>query len=120
MEQSTKLTLPTPGVPPLLSGFVCAFHSAAVWFKLSFELECEKIENKQNEAGIGLFFKKNYLHQFEAERRLQNPHHDGKMKPSVFCDTNQRDSVFRIRQSRFTKISTVIHVLEKSANDFTV
>ena len=66
------LTIMQLGVPPQLSGFVCAYHPAAPGLSpkhtiytfsiykvqivyLSFELECERNKNKQKEAGIGLF-----------------------------------------------------------------
>ena len=61
------------GVPPLLSGFVCANHPAVrvqvpstPSMLLSFivfvlYLSCEKNENKQKEAGFGPFFKKMLL-----------------------------------------------------------
>ena len=62
------------GVPPQISGFVCAFHTAAPVrvpctpttlfsiykvqiVNLSLELECEKNKNKQKEAVIGPFKK---------------------------------------------------------------
>ena len=38
---------------------------------LSFELECEKNENKQKEAGIGPFFEKNQFIQIRFNKKLK-------------------------------------------------
>ena len=54
-------------MPPWLSGFVCAYHPAAPgsspkhtiygFIVFVLYLSCEKDENKQKEAGFGLFKK---------------------------------------------------------------
>ena len=61
---SSTLNIYFIGVPPLLSGFVCAFCTAAPGLSLKHTiytfinlLKCEKDENKEKEA----FYKTNYF-----------------------------------------------------------
>ena len=47
----------TPGLSPKHTIYTFSIHIVQI-VNLSFEMECEKDENKQKEAGIGPFLKK--------------------------------------------------------------